>query len=348
MTGEYRESFCEKMKKTALIGRHRVIRFFKETKERVAFRQKRGGFWKVIREEADLRAVACAGITALFISWIVVFAGGCGESERAYITPVSREEGSGTRGAFTEIFGIEKIGDDGEKYDATSDLSEVTNSTSVMITTVMLNKNAIGYISLGTMSEEIKAVAIDGVIPTAETVKNGSYPVVRSFAVVTKQKISAEASDFIRFMTSEEGRQIIEENGYIAPAVQDSSSKSYRRDSFLSGAVSVAGSSSVVPVMEALKESYAFRQPQVKVEIQQSDSTQGIAAVGEGICEIGMISRPLKESEASAGMTALEIAKDGIAVIVNCENPVSGLTSKEVKKIYMGELTEWGEIDWNE
>ena len=253
------------------------------------------------------------------------------------ITVVSREDGSGTRGAFIELFGVEQKNDAGEKVDYTTVDAELTNNTSVMMTTVAGNPNAIGYISLGSLNDSVKAVKIDGVEATVENVKSGDYQVCRPFNIVTKDDLSEVAQDFIDFILSVEGQEVVAENGYIALDDVEAYAGSAPE-----GKVVVAGSSSVTPVMEKLKEAYAEVNPNAEIEIQQSDSTTGVNSAIEGICDIGMASRDLKDSE--TGVTATVIAQDGIAVIVNNENPTDDLTVDQVKSIYVGETTAWDEI----
>lgn len=253
------------------------------------------------------------------------------------ITVVSREDGSGTRGAFIELFGVEQKNDAGEKVDYTTVDAEITNNTSVMMTTVAGNPNAIGYISLGSLNDSVKAVKIDGVEASVENVKSGDYQVCRPFNIVTKDDLSEVAQDFIDFILSVEGQEVVSENGYIA--LDDVEAYA---GSAVEGKVVVAGSSSVTPVMEKLKEAYAEVNPNAEIEIQQSDSTTGVNSAIEGICDIGMASRDLKDSE--TGVTATVIAQDGIAVIVNNENPTDDLTVDQVKDIYVGEITAWDEI----
>ena len=253
------------------------------------------------------------------------------------ITVVSREDGSGTRGAFIELFGVEQKNDAGEKVDYTTVDAEITNNTSVMMTTVAGNPNAIGYISLGSLNDSVKAVKIDGVEATVENVKSGDYQVCRPFNIVTKDDLSEVAQDFIDVILSVEGQEVVAENGYIALDDVEAYAGSAPE-----GKVVVAGSSSVTPVMEKLKEAYAEVNPNAEIEIQQSDSTTGVNSAIEGICDIGMASRDLKDSE--TGVTATVIAQDGIAVIVNNENPTDDLTVDQVKAIYVGETTAWDEI----
>ena len=257
------------------------------------------------------------------------------------INVISREDGSGTRGAFIELFGIEQKNEAGEKIDYTTDDCDITNSTSVMMTSVAGNDCAIGYISLGSMNETVKALTIDGAAASVENIKNGSYKVARPFNIATKAEVSDAAADFITFIMSAEGQAVIEANGYIAaeedaPEFEGGKAK---------GKIIVAGSSSVTPVMEKLKEAYEALNPNVEIELQQSDSSSGMTATMDGICDIGMASRALKDSETEAGLVPMTIAMDGIAVIVSPENPVEGLTSEQVRDIYMGEITEWSEVN---
>ena len=263
------------------------------------------------------------------------------ETTGGEITVLSREDGSGTRGAFIELFGIEQKNDAGEKEDMTTDDAQITNSTSVMMTTVQGNPKAIGYISLGSLDESVvKAVEIDGAAPTVENVKAGTYKVVRPFNIATKGEASEAAQDFINFIMSADGQKVVSENGYITV---DDAAPAYAA-SGVSGKVVVGGSSSVTPVMEKLKEAYVALNPDVTVEVQQSDSTTGMTSTIDGAYDIGMASRELKDSELEAGLTPTVIAQDGIAVIVNKENTLTGLTSEQVLSIYTGETTDWSEL----
>lgn len=255
------------------------------------------------------------------------------------ISVVSREDGSGTRGAFIELFGIEEKNDAGEKVDMTTEMAEITNSTAVMMTTVAGNPNAIGYISLGSLDDSVKALKIDGAEATAENIKNGSYKVARPFNIATKEGVSEVASDFIAFIMSDEGQAVVEENGYISQG----STGAYTASN-MSGKIVVAGSSSITPVMEKLKEAYIALNPNVTIEVQQNDSTTGMTSVAEGTCDIGMASRELKDSELANGLQPTVIAMDGIAVIVNQENTVSDMTSDTVKAIFTGATTDWSEV----
>ncbi|GHU65094.1 phosphate-binding protein PstS 2 [Clostridia bacterium] len=255
------------------------------------------------------------------------------------IHPISREEGSGTRSAFIELFGVEEKDADGNKVDKTTDSAEVTNNTSVMMTSVSGDPDAIGYISLGTLNDTVKAASIDGVAPSIATVKDGTYKISRPFNICTKDPISVAAGEFIAFVLSDQGQAVVEKSGYIkldnAPEYVPNA---------VEGKIVVAGSSSVTPLMEKLVEAYKAVNPAIEVEIQQSDSTTGVNATLEGVCDIGMVSRELKDSEIEKGLKQTNIALDGIAVIINKGNTLTTLTRDQVKGIYTGELTKWSDI----
>lgn len=255
------------------------------------------------------------------------------------ITVVSREDGSGTRGAFVELFGVQQEDKDGEKIDMTTLDAKVTNSTSVMMTTVAGDVNAIGYISLGSLNDTVKAVKIDGTEPSAENVENESYKVVRPFNIAVKDDVSEAAQDFINFIMSKQGQAVVEENGYIPVGDQPE----YKGTS-PEGKIVVAGSSSISPVMEKLKEAYEEVNANVTIEVPQSDSTTGMQSVIDGLCDIGMASRELKDSETSEGLSPTVIAQDGIAVIVNNDSGIDELTSDQVKSIYLGDALDWEDV----
>lgn len=250
------------------------------------------------------------------------------------ISVVTREDGSGTRVAFVELFGIE----DADGNDAITQSAEISNSTSVVMTTVAGNPDAIGYISLGSLDNTVKALEIDGVAATVENINNGTYKVYRPFNIATKEGLSETAQDFVNFIMSEQGQAIVAED-YISVESNGSYTPSGK-----TGTVTVSGSSSVTPVMQVLKEEYEALNPDVTIELQQSDSTTGVNDAIAGTSDIGMASRALKDSELEQGVVGTVIANDGIAVIVNNENTVTGLTSEQVKGIYMGELTNWSEV----
>lgn len=254
------------------------------------------------------------------------------------VSVISREDGSGTRGAFIELFGVEEKDADGNKTDNTTEDASITNNTAVMMQAVAQDTAAIGYISLGSLNDTVKAVKIDGAEASVEAIKDGSYKVSRPFLIATKGEVSEAAQDFINYILSPEGQQVVEENGYIA--VDGEAAESTQPE----GKIVVAGSSSVTPVMEKLKEAYAQVNPNAEIEIQQSDSTTGMTSVMDGICDIGMASRELKDTELEAGLVPVVIAMDGIAVIVNKENPVDELTGEQVRSIFTGETLTWGEV----
>lgn len=290
-----------------------------------------------------LLALALSCVCALGAFALVGCSSGGGESSDGSasaenggaISVISREDGSGTRGAFTELFGVL----DDNKKDATTSSAVVTNSTSVMMTTVAGDPASIGYISLGSVNETVKPVKIDGVAPSAEGVKDGSYKVARPFNVVTKDGMSEVAQDFLNFIMSAEGQEVVDSE-YVSVA---DSAASYTA-SGKSGKVVVAGSSSVTPIMEKLAEAYEALNPDVKVEVQQSDSSTGVQSAIDGTCDLGMASRELKDSELSQGVKPVVIAMDGIAVIVNNGSSVDDLASDQVKGIFTGDITDWSEI----
>ena len=255
------------------------------------------------------------------------------------IVVISREDGSGTRGAFVELFGIEKKDANGKKLDYTTENAAITNSTAVMLTTVKGNKNAIGYISLGSLNDSVKALKIDGVEASATNVKSGAYKIYRPFNVVTAGNTKLAAQDFINYIMSKEGQAVVAKHGYIG---------NEKADAYLGidveGKVVVAGSSSVTPIMEKLKEEYQKVNGKVKVEVQQSDSTTGIKATIKGLCDIGMASRNLKQSEVDKGLRTFKLADDGIAVIVNKENKIDNLSKANVADIFTGKVKTWQEF----
>ena len=241
--------------------------------------------------------------------------------------------------AFIELFGIEEKDADGNKVDNTTEAAKITNSTSVMLSTVAQDVNAIGYVSLGSLDDSVTALKIDGAEATAENIESGDYKVVRPFNIATKDDVSEAAQDFITYIMSGDGQKIIEDNGYIS--VGD---KPAYEATAVEGKVVVAGSSSVTPVMEKLAEGYKAVNDKVDIEVQQSDSTTGMTSAIDGLCDIGMASRDLKDSETEAGLTATVIAKDGIAVIVNNDSGVEELTSEQVKDVYTGNITTWEDL----
>lgn len=255
------------------------------------------------------------------------------------ISVMSREDGSGTRGAFIELFGIEKKDSNGKKVDYTTDEAAITNSTAVMLTSVAGDRYAIGYVSLGSLNNSVKAVKIDGTVPSIANINNGTYKISRPFNIAIKKGLSGVAQDFVNFILSSEGQNVIAANKYIqVPSKAYNSSKA-------SGKVVVAGSSSVSPVMEKLIEAYKKINPNAKIELQTSDSTTGVTNTINGTCDIGMASRSLKDTEKAKGVQEITIAIDGIAVIVNKENPTNNLTKTQVEQIFTGNTTKWNEVN---
>lgn len=295
----------------------------------------------------------------MMVSMVAVTAVGCGSSngtdtkgadanqsdatsdwdETSDVTIVSREDGSGTRGAFIELFGIEEKQDDGTKVDMTTTDAQITNNTSVMLTTVADNEYAIGYVSLGSLNDSVKALKIDGAEATAENIENGSYKVSRPFNIAVKKDLNNKvAKDFMSFIMSTEGQKVVADEKYIAVAdVKDYAGTKP------SGSCVVGGSSSVSPLMEKLIEVYKAVNPNASIELQTSDSTTGMTSTIEGSYDIGMASRELKEEEA-AELEPTVIATDGIAVVVNNANPLDELSADQVKDIYVGNVSTWDEI----
>jgi phosphate transport system substrate-binding protein len=263
-----------------------------------------------------------------------------GQAAAQEIVVVSREDGSGTRGAFIELFGVEQKDENGDKIDHTTLDAEFVNSTSVVIETVANNTDAIGYISLGSLNDSVKALQIDGADATVENIKSGEYKIARPFNIATQAEISEAAQAFLDFILSAEGQAVIEDNKYISSV---DNAQPYA-GSMVEGKVVVAGSSSVTPVMEKLKEAYAEINPNAVIEIQMSDSSTGVNMAVDGSCDLGMASRELKDSELEKGVTPTVIALDGIAVVVNNANAISGLTADQVRAVYMGEITDWSEL----
>lgn len=260
-------------------------------------------------------------------------------SSSSPVTVISREDGSGTRGAFVELFDVIGLFQ-GKKADLTTVDAQITNSTSVMLTAVAGDEYAIGYISLGALNEKVKAVKINSVMPSIENIQNGTYTISRPFNIaVNPKKQNAAAEDFIAFMLSTKGQKLVEKAGYIPVAVHEK---------FISakpqGKVVVGGSSSVSPVMEKLLEAYKLVNPNAELELQVTDSTVGMISVLNGNYDIGLASRELKVKELEQGLKPIVIAIDGIAVIVNKNNVVENLSKEQVKSIYAGDAKTWAEV----
>lgn len=254
------------------------------------------------------------------------------------INVVSREDGSGTRGAFIELMGVEQKDASGNKKDMTTKEAIIASKTDVMLTNVANDPYAIGYVSLGSLNDSVKALKVDGAVATAENVKSGTYKVARPFNIATKGEPVGVAKDFINFILSKEGQEVISD-GYIK--INDDA-KSFTSDNS-TGKIVVGGSSSVSPIMEKLKEAYLAVNTSAEIEIQTNDSTAGMTGTIDGNFDIGMASRALKDSE-KAELTDTAIALDGIAVIVNPKNTIDNLTSEQIKDIYTGSTTEWSGV----
>lgn len=286
-----------------------------------------------IKRIASLLCVAILGVTAF---------SGCTGGQTGEFNPsreinvVTREEGSGTRDAFTELTGVLVKQDDGTKTDQTTNSAVTINSTEGILTNVTSDLYSIGYVSLGSLKDSVKALSIDGVECTAENAKDGSYPIARPFNIATKDTPSEVAQDFIDYILSSDGQAIVSEEGYVTV-----SEKGIYKGNKPEGKVSVAGSSSISPVMEKLAEAYEEVNPNANIEIQTTDSSSGMKAVMDGTCDIGMASRDLKEDEST--LTETLIAKDGIAVIANTGNTTKNISIENVRKIYTGEITVWSD-----
>ena len=268
-------------------------------------------------------------VLALVLTCAVAFAA------EGTITVMSREDGSGTRGAFVELTGVEQ-----DDVDMTTVDAVITNSTAVMLTSVAGDPAAIGYVSMGSLNETVKAVSVDGNAATVEGIKDGSYTLARPFVVTTYGEVGEIAQDLLNYIMSAEGQAIINEEGYIA--INDAA-EAYTAAG-VSGEITVGGSSSVTPVMEKLAEAYMALNPDVTVIVQQSDSTTGVTGTIEGTVDLGMASRALKAEEEEQGVVGTTIAMDGIAVIVNLENDTEDLTTEQIMNIYTGAITDWSEL----
>lgn len=255
------------------------------------------------------------------------------------ITVISREEGSGTRGAFVELTGVEAKDESGTKVDRTTEEAEISSETNVVITTVAGNDYAIGYISLGSLNDTVKAVKVDGADATVANIKAGTYALARPFMICTKGEATGLKKDFIDFIMSKQGQEVITGSKYIA--VDDAAAE--YTSSGLTGKLVIGGSSSVTPVMEKLVEAYKALNSGVTLEVQMSDSTTGVSATIEGTLDIGMASRDLKDTEKDQ-VIGTKIAMDGIAVIVNNNNTIDTLTKEQIMNIYIGEVTKWSEV----
>ena len=286
-------------------------------------------------EKMKLKKILTLALAAVLAGTALASCAAKGFDKDGAITVISREKGSGTRSAFIELFGVEV-----DKEDKTVETADITDKTNVMMTSVSQNANAIGYISLGSLNDSVKVLKIDGAAATVENIENGSYKISRPFNIATKSEPSEAAADFIAFILSDEGQKVVKDNGYIPVKTNGAYNGSKP-----SGKISIGGSSSVTPVMEKLKEAYNAVNPNVTIEINMTDSSSGMTSVAEGVCDIGMASRAVKQSELDKGLVPTTIATDGIAVIVNLENTFDALTADQVRRIYIGELTTWSALE---
>ena len=255
------------------------------------------------------------------------------------ITVISREDGSGTRGAFIELTGVEEKNADGQKVDNTTEAAAIQSSTNGVMTAVANDETAIGYISLGSLNDTVKAVTVGGVAASAETVKDGSYTLARPFNIVTNgEATDPVAVDFIAYCLGKDGQALATKEGYVGNEGEDFTSAQP------SGKITVGGSSSVSPLMEKLIEAYKTVNPNAEIELLTTDSTTGVSGALDGSYTIGMASRELKDSETEGGAVSTVLAQDGIAVIVNPANPIENLTVDQIKGVYTGELTVWSDL----
>ena len=293
-----------------------------------------------IRKRFYIMKTRTSKLAAIFTSVALAAAmlASCGGSSDK-ITVISREDGSGTRGAFIELTGIEEKDSNGNKTDNTKKDALICKSTDVVLTQVSGDKNAIGYISFGSLNDTVKALKVEGVEPSTATIESGDYKIVRPFNIAVKDGLSDAAQDFENYILSSEGQDIIEKAGYIKI---DKSAAAYASNN-VSGKVVVSGSSSVTPVMEKLAEAYQKANTNVTVDVQQSDSSTGIKDAINGTSDIGMASRDISDDELSQGIKSVTIAQDAIAVIVNKDNAVDDISMDEIKAIYTGSKTTWSD-----
>lgn len=293
-----------------------------------------------IRKRFYIMKTRTSKLAAIFtsVALAATMLASCGGSSDK-ITVISREDGSGTRGAFIELTGIEEKDSNGNKTDNTKKDALICKSTDVVLTQVSGDKNAIGYISFGSLNDTVKALKVEGVEPSTATIESGDYKIVRPFNIAVKDGLSDAAQDFENYILSSEGQDIIEKAGYIKI---DKGAAAYASNN-ASGKVVVSGSSSVTPVMEKLAEAYQKANTNVTVDVQQSDSSTGIKDAINGTSDIGMASRDISDDELSQGIKSVTIAQDAIAVIVNKDNAVDDITMDEIKAIYTGSKTTWSD-----
>lgn len=301
-----------------------------------------------------LPLVAAAGLTLSAISPLVF-------AQEGPITVISREDGSGTRGAFVEIVGVE----DENGNDLTTTEATIQNQTSGVMQAVGNDPQAMGYISLGSLDDTVKAVNVDGAEASAEAIVAGDYPIARPFLLAwnAEEELSEVSADFLNFIHSQEGQTVVEEEGYIAVTESGSQAEGEETEAAeetegasgaaslpnyepagegLEGTIEIVGSTSVTPIMERLAEVYGEYQNGVEINVSSVGSSAGIEAAINGTADFGMSSRALDEDEAGQ-VNSEEIAIDGIAVIVNLDNPVEELSLDTIRSIFLGEITAWEE-----
>lgn len=249
---------------------------------------------------------------------------------------ITREDGSGTRTAFTEIAGVVDENDD----DIITPTATVQNGTNAVMQGVAGDVYSIGYISLGSLNDSVKAVSVNGVAAEADLVASGEYEVARNFNVTYGGELSEVAQDFWDFMFSAQGQELAVDEGYVAA---DASAPEYEAKG-LSGDITIVGSTSVEPVIEAMSEAYRELNPDVSIDITAPGSGAGVTAAIDGTADIGMASRELSDEEQDQVTETAAIAVDGIAVIVHNDNPLEDLSLEDIAGIYLGDLTSWNGV----
>jgi phosphate transport system substrate-binding protein len=256
------------------------------------------------------------------------------------VNVIARDPGSGTHAAFIELLGIE-VSADGNVTDNTYIGAYIAPSTGGVITTVAGDEFAIGYISMGAMNTSVRALSVDGIAATVENVQNGTYPVFRSFYMAVQPVLSPEAAAFLAFIQSAEGQDVIAGRNYV-PAF--ASPAAFVAPEGLSGTVVAAGSTSMTDITQRLAEAFEAVVPGVSVEVHSSGSGAGITAAIDGIADIGLTSRAIRDGELEQGVISETMAHDGIVVVVNNSSPVTALTSSQIHDIFVRDVTRWNEV----
>ena len=291
-----------------------------------------------------MKKILLAILSIAMVGVLGVAAVGCGEDKMTdTITVITRESGSGTRGAFIELTGVQQKDKDGNKVDRTVKTAQVANSTAVALQNVQKNPSAIAYISLGSLTDSVKAVPFEGTAATVDNIKNGSYTLSRPFNLAYKEdNDNPTLADFMKYIASTEAAEVINGEDFIAPE----NTASYTKPATApTEKLVVNGSSSVYPLMQALVESYCKASGVSKstIDLQFNDSTAGMTGAMNGTYDLGMASRELEESEAAA-LQSVVLATDGIAVIVNNMNPITNITKEQLCNIYIGVATKWSDV----